>query len=210
VFFQHHDVHARPGQEKSKHNAGRAATHDATGASILFQTVSHGSNLTENGRHETFFPLDIFYHGAKICLVMASVYKHQHRVTYGECTVGNHVYYSRYLEMLEGARGEFFRHLGCPFLGLQEAGTVFPVIGLQISYKGAARYDDLLTIELCVNELGGVRLNCGFRILNAGGIVLAEGETRHVCASVDEKPKRLPKDLIEKLQPFLQAKNYVA
>ena len=139
-----------------------------------------------------------------------SVYKHQHRVIYGECTVGNHVYYSRYLEMLEGARGEFFRHLGCPLLPMQEAGTAFPVIGLQVSYKGAARYDDLLTIELCVNELGGIRLTIGFRILNAGGTLLAEVETRHVCASTDEKPKRLPKDLAEKLQPFLHVSNTIA
>jgi acyl-CoA thioesterase FadM len=61
----------------------------------------------------------------------------------------------------------------------------------------------LLTIETYINELGGIRLNFGFRILNAGGTLLAEGETRHVCASVDEKPRRLPKDLVEKLQPFL-------
>jgi acyl-CoA thioester hydrolase len=134
-----------------------------------------------------------------------SFFQHQRRVLYGDCTVGNHVYYSRYLEMLEGARGEFFRHLGCPFLGLQEAGTAFPVIGLQMAFKGAARYDDLLTIELRVNEMGGIRLNFGFRILNAGGALLAEGETRHVCASTDEKPRRLPKELLEKLQPFLHS-----
>jgi acyl-CoA thioester hydrolase len=136
--------------------------------------------------------------------VSGSVFQHRHRVIYGECTVGNHVYYSRYLEMLEEARGEFFRHVGCPLLALQEAGTAFPVVGLQIAYKGAARYDDLLMIEICVNELGGVRLNIGFRILDAGGTVLTEGETRHVCASVEEKPRRLPKNLVEKLQPFLR------
>ena len=136
-----------------------------------------------------------------------SVFQHQRRVLYGDCTVGNHVYYSRYLEMLEEARGEFFRHLGCPLLGLQEAGTAFPVIGLQISYKGAARYDDLLAIELCVSELGGIRLSFGFRILDAGGALLAEGETRHVCASIDEKPRRLPKELAGKLQAFLRLPN---
>lgn len=30
------------------------------------------------------------------------------RVTYADCTVGNHVYYSRYPDFLEEARGEFF------------------------------------------------------------------------------------------------------
>jgi acyl-CoA thioester hydrolase len=142
--------------------------------------------------------------------VFASVFKHQHRVIYGECTVGNHVYYSRYLDMLEEARGEFFRHLGCPLLGLQEAGAAFPVIGLQITYKGPARYDDLLAIELWLNELRGIRLNFGFRVLKADGTLLADGETRHVCASIEEKPMRLSKELIEKLQPFLRSPNNVS
>ena len=154
-------------------------------------------------RGDSFFPLDISHDRAKIPGVSGSVFQHRHRVIYGECTVGNHVYYSRHLDILEEARGEFFRRLGCPLLAMQEAGMAFPVIGLQITYKGAARYDDLLNIELGLNEIGGIRLNFGFRILNGDGTLLAEGETRHVCASIDEKPKRLPKDLVEKLQPFL-------
>jgi acyl-CoA thioester hydrolase len=118
--------------------------------------------------------------------------------------VGNHVYYARYLDMLEGARGEFLRQLGRTALQWQEAGLAFPVIGVEIAYKGPARYDDLLTMELWVAEMGGARLNVGFRILNAGGTLLAEGVTRHVCATTDEKPRRLPRELIEGLRPFLR------
>jgi acyl-CoA thioester hydrolase len=132
-----------------------------------------------------------------------SVFQHTHRVVYAECTAGNHVYYSRYLEMLEEARGEFLRQLGCSALQWQQADVAFPVIGLEISYKSPARYDDLLTLELWVAEMGGVRLNVGFRILNANGALLAEGVTRHICATTNEKPKRLPKELIESLRPFL-------
>jgi acyl-CoA thioester hydrolase len=156
------------------------------------------------------FPLDFLPRPPEIRVMSALVYKHQHRVIYGECTVGNHVYYTRYLEMLEGARGEFFRHLGCSFHDLLQAGAAFPVISLQIAYKGAARYDDLLGIELAVNELAGIRLTFGFRILNADGKVLAEGETRHVCAGTDEKPKRLPKELIEKLQSFIKPASHAS
>lgn len=125
-------------------------------------------------------------------------------MVYAECTVGNHVYYARYLDMLEGARGEFLRQLGRTALQWQEAGLAFPVIGVEIAYKGPARYDDLLTMELWVAEMGGARLNVGFRILNAGGTLLAEGVTRHVCATTDEKPRRLPRELIEGLRPFLR------
>jgi acyl-CoA thioester hydrolase len=136
------------------------------------------------------------------------VFTHRHRVIYGECTVGNHVYYSRYLDILEEARGEFFRHAGFPLSGLQETGVVFPVIRVQISYKGMARYDDLLAVELWFMELAGIRLSFGFRILNAGGSVLVEGETRHVCMSLDEKPTRMPKELIEKLKLFLHSADH--
>jgi acyl-CoA thioester hydrolase len=136
-----------------------------------------------------------------------SVFQHQHRVVYAECTLGNHVYYARYLDMLEEARGELFRQAGWPMLALQEGGTVFPVIEVRIAYKGPARYDDLLTIQLWLAELGGVRLNFGFRILQLNGSSLAEGETRHVCAGLDEKPKRLPESLRESLTPYLRKRH---
>ena len=74
----------------------------------------------------------------------ASIFRYSHRVTYAECTVGNHVYHARYLDLLEAARGEFFRGLGFPFLGLQEQDTVFPVIECQLRYKAPARYDERL------------------------------------------------------------------
>jgi acyl-CoA thioester hydrolase len=136
-----------------------------------------------------------------------SVFQHQHRVVYAECTLGNHVYYARYLDMLEEARGEFFRQAGWPLLALQEGGTAFPVIGVEIAYKGPARYDDLLTIQLWLADLRGIRLNFGFRILHPNGPSLAEGQTRHICAGLDGKPKRLPNGLREGLAPFLRTRN---
>jgi len=139
-----------------------------------------------------------------------SVFQHQHRVVYAECTVGNHVYYARYLDMLEEARGEFFRQAGWPLLALQEGGTAFPVIGVEIAYTGPARYDDLLTIQLWLAEMRGIRLNFGFRILRAAGPSLADGQTRHICAGLNEKPKRLPDGLVEGLAPFLRTRNEVS
>ncbi len=132
------------------------------------------------------------------------VFQHQHRVVYAECTLGNHVYYARYLDMLEEARGELFRQAGWPLLALHEEGSIFPVIAVEIAYKAPARYDDVLTLQLWLAELGGIRLTVGFRILHANGTLLAEGETRHICTGLDEKPKRLPKGLQESLAKFLR------
>jgi acyl-CoA thioester hydrolase len=124
-------------------------------------------------------------------------------VVYADCTLGNHIYYSRYLDILEAARGEFFRHLGVPLLELQAQDTLFPVIECHLRYKSPARYDDILTIELWTTLVQGARLNFGFRILKGEKTLILEGETCHVCTGVNEKPKRLPTELTEKLSNFL-------
>lgn len=134
---------------------------------------------------------------------MAEPFCCKHRVTYAECTVGDHIYHSRYLDLLEAARGEFMRSLGRPVLELQNADCIFPVIEARLCYRFPARYDDLLTIEVWVTAIEKVRLNFGHRILNQDGKLILEAETFHVCTSREEKPKRLPEEVAEKLKAYL-------
>jgi acyl-CoA thioester hydrolase len=136
---------------------------------------------------------------------MANPFRHTHRVTYADCTIGNHIYHSRYLDLLEAARGEFIRSLGSTVLRWQENDMIFPVIEARVRYKFPARYDDLLAVEVWVTAVEKVRLNFGHRILNQDGKLILEAETLHVCTGVDEKPKRLPEELAEKLKPYLNA-----
>src|SRR6202142_1627872 len=133
---------------------------------------------------------------------MAELFRHAHRVTYADCTIGDHVYHSRYLDLLEAARGEFIRSLGSTVLQWQENDMIFPVIEARLRYKFPARYDDLLAVEVWVTAVEKVRLNFGHRILNQNGKLTLEAETFHVCTGVDEKPKRLPEELAEKLKAF--------
>ena len=133
------------------------------------------------------------------------MFRYTHRVTYAECTLGDHIYHSRYLDVLEAARGEFMRSLGRPVLELQNADSIFPVIEARLCYKAPARYDDLLTVEVWLTLVERVRLNFGHRILNQDGKLILEAETFHVCTSRTEKPKRLPVELVEKLKPHLIA-----
>src|ERR1044071_7060957 len=105
------------------------------------------------------------------------VFVHSHRVRYAECTLGNHVYYARYLDLLETARGEFFRALGMPFQQLHDSGTVFPVIEDRLRYKGAPRYDDVLRMEVWLGERERVRMTSACRILNEAGKLLVEANT---------------------------------
>ena len=134
---------------------------------------------------------------------MSVPFRHPHRVSYADCTVGNHVYHSRYLDWLEAARGEFIRSLGATVLQWQERDVIFPVIEVRLRYKSPARYDDWLAIEVWPAAIERVRLNFGHRIITQDGKLVLEAETFHACTGVNEKPKRLPEELAEKLKPYL-------
>lgn len=131
------------------------------------------------------------------------MFVYTHRVTYAECTVGNHIYHSRYLDLLEAARGEFLRSAGTTVLHWQNHDAIFPIVEAHLKYKFPARYDDLLTIAVWPMFADKIRVNFGHRILNQNGRLILEGETFHVCTGLDEKPKRLPAELVEKLRPHL-------
>lgn len=127
---------------------------------------------------------------------------YRHRVTYSECTLGNHVYYGRYLEMFEQARGEFFRSLGQPFAALQERETIFPVTEVTLRYQGAARYDDEVLIEITVEDIGKVRLVLRYQVFNGTGTLLVEGGTIQACTTLLDKPQRIPEELVSVLTPY--------
>jgi acyl-CoA thioester hydrolase len=135
---------------------------------------------------------------------MSEPFRHLHRVSYAECTVGDHIYHSRYLDLMEAARGEFLRSLGVTVLSLQDADFIFPVIEARLRYRFPARYDDLLTTEVRPILVERVRLNFGHRILNQDGKLILEAETFHACTSRDEKPKRMPEAFVAQLKLLME------
>jgi acyl-CoA thioester hydrolase len=133
--------------------------------------------------------------------MFAAPFRHRHRVTYAECTLGNHVYYGRYLDILEEARGEFFRAAGVPLAALQAQEVVFPAIEAHLHYEAPARYDDELIIEVVLTELDRLNLVFAYGVSNARKQIILTARTRHVCAGLDEKPKRMPSEVFFKLNP---------
>ncbi|MBK27787.1 MAG: thioesterase family protein [Verrucomicrobiota bacterium] len=134
--------------------------------------------------------------------MQSKVHSHFHRVTYGDCTDGNHIYYGRYLYILEEARGEFFRSLGITFRDYYEQGVLFPVSEVCIKYHLHAEYDDELIIESYITKLKGARLGFGYRI-KRDSVLILEGETLHGCTDKNGSVKRLPTQLKDSLQLFI-------
>ena len=130
-------------------------------------------------------------------------FRHPHRVTYAECTLGNHVFYGRYLDILEEARGEFFRALGSPLKRLESEDCIFPVVKCQVQYRAPARYDDLLTVELWIETLTAVRVEFAYRIFSPSGTILLTASTLHACTTAGEKIRKQPAALLSALGAYV-------
>ena len=131
-------------------------------------------------------------------------FRHPHRVVYSECTLGNHIYDARVLDLFEEARGELFRAMGTPFLALQEAGMILPVLEADVRYAKPVRYDELVQVEVTPSILGRVRLEFAYRVLGPGDEVRVAGRTLHVATNLQDRPQRLPPDLVAALAPWLR------
>ena len=72
------------------------------------------------------------------------------RVRYGEVDKMGFVYYGYYSLYYEQARTEMIRKLGISYRELEESGLLLPVIRMNAKYVLPAKYDELLTVKVCV------------------------------------------------------------
>jgi acyl-CoA thioester hydrolase len=67
-------------------------------------------------------------------------------------------------------------------------------------YKAPARYDDLLRIRTELRAIRGPVLRFGYSLVrDADGVLLAEGETAHLVADRQMKPRTLPEKYLRAL-----------
>lgn len=110
------------------------------------------------------------------------------RVRYGETDQMGVVYHGNYPQYLEMGRVEWLRALGFSYKRMEENGIMLPVISLQIVYKKAALYDDLITVETRLKKRPSVKIEFDYKIHNEPGEILIEAHT--VLAFIDMKTKR--------------------
>lgn len=83
-----------------------------------------------------------------------------HRVLYGDTDAAGVVYYANYLQYFEIGRTELMRDWVCSYKEIEEMGIVLPVTECYTRFKSPARYDDLITIDTCIDTVS--RLTCRF------------------------------------------------
>lgn len=131
------------------------------------------------------------------------IHEVQIRVRYADTDQMGYVYYGNYAAYYEVARVESFRHLGYAYKQLEEEGVMMPVLELKSKYILPAKYDDLLTIKVTIQDLPKVKIKYLYEVRNEKGALLNEGETTLVFINMKSgRPVRMPEVMAELLNQF--------
>lgn len=99
------------------------------------------------------------------------------RVQYCDTDQMGFAHHSNYVKYFELARMELLRNIGIPYISIEEAGFIMPVVDVKIHYHKPAFFDDDLRIETRFPSLKGPRILFLYKISNQEGRLICEGET---------------------------------
>lgn len=117
----------------------------------------------------------------------------QIRVRYAETDQMGVVYHANYVVWMEVGRVEAMRAAGLNYAEMEREGIRVAVIGIELDYKAAARYDDLVDVRASVVEVQSRMMRIEYEIRRASDQqLLAVGATRHLFLNFDMKPIRCP------------------
>ena len=124
------------------------------------------------------------------------------KIYYEDTDCGNVVYYANYLRYMERARTEYMADRGAPVKALMDEGILFVVGRVEIDYRASGRYGDVIVIETWVSDMTGASVAFSHVMREkTSGRLLVECMARAVCVDKDGRPRRIPRDVAEKLKP---------
>ncbi|MBM3761624.1 MAG: acyl-CoA thioesterase [Acidobacteria bacterium] len=117
----------------------------------------------------------------------------QIRVRYAETDQMGVVYHANYVVWMEVGRVEAMRSAGLNYAQMEREGVKVAVLGVEVDYRAAARYDDLVNVTTRVVEVQSRKMRIEYEIhRDADGQLLATGATRHLFINAELKPVRCP------------------
>ena len=123
------------------------------------------------------------------------------RVNYSETDQMGVVYHANYLIWFDRARTELMRETGVTYKELEQQGVYLAVSEVDVRFRAAARYDDLVRVRCWVRELASRRVTFGYAVDRAvTGDLLATGVTSLVSLTHQHALTRLPAHVLDLLQ----------
>jgi acyl-CoA thioester hydrolase len=125
------------------------------------------------------------------------------RVYYEDTDFTGVVYHANYVRYFERGRSDFLRVAGVSHADLlaREDPLAFVVTRMEIDFRGPARIDDALEVRTTYDTVRGPRLSISQRVMR-GSALIARAQVEAACISLDGRPRKPPKGLVETLSPW--------
>lgn len=121
------------------------------------------------------------------------------RVRYAETDQMGVVYHSNHFIWFEVGRVELLRQLGFTYKQMETQDDCFiAVVDARCRYRAPVHYDDEVVVRTYLKHVREKVIHFGYEVLRAGGTqLLAEGETTHIVANAQMKPRALPEKYLK-------------
>ena len=116
---------------------------------------------------------------------MSSIFKHQ--VNYYETDKMGCTHHSNYIRFMEEARVDYLEGIGCGYKSLEAEGIVSPVISVNVQFKKATTFGDLIEIEVKPKSYTGVKVEFEY-IMKCGGEVVCLASSSHCFLDSTNRP----------------------
>jgi acyl-CoA thioester hydrolase len=125
------------------------------------------------------------------------------RVEFSQTDAAGIMHFAAFFELMEQAEHELLRSLGLSVVMHDAEGTIsWPRVAARCDFRAAARFEELLTIEVQLTRLGTKSVTYAYRFFRDGD-ELAVGEITAVCCRmIDHAPPQsieIPASIREKL-----------
>ena len=126
------------------------------------------------------------------------------RVRYAEVDQMGVVYYANYLAYLESARTALLREGGYSYARMESEGIYLPVSECHCRYRGAARYDEVISVETTMDYVKKASIKINYEVRNDAGDLILTGYTIHPFVDKSFKIISIPKDIRDVLSSFVE------
>lgn len=137
---------------------------------------------------------------------MAKPHELSIRVRYSETDQMGIVHHSSYLIYLEEGRTALMRDLGFPYDEVERRGLGMAVRRVDVRYRLAARYGDVVRVRTQVERFRGASILYAYEVVrDSDAEVLATGSAEVACLSLRDgfRPTPLPDDIRSALERYL-------
>jgi 4-hydroxybenzoyl-CoA thioesterase/acyl-CoA thioester hydrolase len=119
------------------------------------------------------------------------------RVEFRDTDAAGIMHFSAYFTYMEEAEHELFRQLGTTVMQKVDEDTTisWPRVAAECQYRGSARFEDIIQIEVSVRRLGTSSVTFAFEF-SVGDEPIATGTMTTVCCrfAKGQPPKSIPID----------------